>query len=194
MSKVFTTAAHRIADDRALQSGIIAVDGPSGAGKSTFADSLVSRLTELGRHCLLIRTDDYATWDEPASWWPELERHVLAPYRRSHDVAYRPRVWVDGVPHPGPERRLPWAPLLILEGVTSARRAIASRLDRALWIEGPDPVERLERSVASDGEDQRDHLAAWQRFEHGWFAVDDTRSRCEILKPGCDVPTAPGRG
>lgn len=173
-------AAHRVAEE--LRSGIVAIDGPSGAGKSVFADAVVARLTELGRRSILVRTDDFATWEQPAAWWPELERDVLAPYGRSHDVTYRPRVWSDGVASPGPERSLRWAPLLILEGVTSARRAIAGRLERALWIDGPPAAERLARTVARDGEDQRALLAAWQRFETGWFAVDGTRERCEVVR------------
>ncbi len=28
--------------------------------------------------------------------------------------------------------------------------------------------------MARDGEDTRPHLAAWQRFERGWYAVDLT--------------------
>lgn len=176
-------AAQRIADDDGLRSGIIAIDGPSGAGKSSFADALVGRLHERGRRTLLIRTDHYATWDEPASWWPELERDVLAPFARSHDIDYRPRVWVDGVPRIGPVKLRRWAPLLIIEGVTSARQAIADRLDRAFWLDGPSPEERLARSVARDGEAEREHLAAWQRWEQGWFAVDRTRERCDVVEP-----------
>ena len=162
-----------------LRAGIVAIDGPSGAGKSGFADTLVAHLKGLGRRSVLIRTDDYATWRRPAAWWPEFERDVLAPFSRSHDVTYRPRVWDGDDAVPGPPTTVRWAPLLIVEGVTSARRSIADRLDRAFWIEGPGPAERLERSVARDGESQRALLADWQRWEGGWFAVDGTRARCE---------------
>ena len=174
-------AAHRIADTGDLTSGIVAIDGPSGAGKSTFADALVAVLADRGRPAVLIRTDDYATWDDPASWWPELERDVIAPFRRNHDVAYRPRVWIDGVPRLGPVQLVRWAPLLIVEGVTAARSAIADRLDRAFWIDGPDSAARLSRAVGRDGEESRPLLAAWQRFEEGWFAVDGTRDRCDLV-------------
>lgn len=176
-------AARRLAESGGLTDGIVAIDGPSGSGKSTFADALSARLADLGRKPLLIRADDYATWDDPAAWWPEMEADVLAPFARGRDVAYHPRVWVDGLPYPGPVQRLRWAPLLILEGVTSARRAISGRLDRGFWLDGPSAPERLARAVARDGEDQRPFLAAWQRFEDGWFAVDGTRDRCVVLRP-----------
>ncbi|MFT3716286.1 MAG: hypothetical protein QM774_10155 [Gordonia sp. (in: high G+C Gram-positive bacteria)] len=162
-----------------LRSGIVAIDGPSGAGKSSFADALTADLMALGRRFVLIRTDDYATWDRPAAWWPEFERDVLAPFGRSHDITYRPRIWSGATAEPGPPTTVRWAPLLIVEGVTSARRRMADRLDRAFWIGGPSAPERLERSVARDGEDQRDLLAAWQRWEDGWFPIDGTRDRCE---------------
>jgi len=173
--------ARRLAADPDLRAGIIAIDGPSGAGKSSLADALVAELTEQGRPPLLIRTDDFATWDEPAGWWPELEHDVLAPFARSHDISLRPRVWTDGRATPGPRTWLSWSPLLIIEGVTAARAALASRLSHAYWLDGPDRAERLERAVARDGEDQRELLRAWQRFEDGWFAVDGTRERCEVL-------------
>lgn len=181
VSAALVSAAHRVAEAGELRNGIVAIDGPSGSGKSTFADVLLGRLAQLGQSAMLIRTDHFATWDDPASWWPELEVDVLAPFRRSHDVAYRPRVWIDGSARPGPVHTLPWAPLLILEGVTAARAEISDRIDRALWLDGPDAAERLCRTVARDGDDQRALLRAWQRFEDGWFAVDRTRERCEIV-------------
>ncbi|MFT3660394.1 MAG: hypothetical protein QM809_03055 [Gordonia sp. (in: high G+C Gram-positive bacteria)] len=179
-----TEAARAAIESNGFRNGILAIDGPSGSGKSSFADALVARLAELGRPPLLIRTDDYATWDRPASWWPELERDVLTPFSLGHDIAYRPRVWHCGEATVGPVRRRAWSPLLILEGVTSARRVLADRVDHAFWIDGPSAPERLERTVTRDGEAQRPLLAAWQRFESGWFAVDGTRARCDVIDFG----------
>ncbi|MFZ2509584.1 MAG: hypothetical protein WAW85_00625 [Gordonia sp. (in: high G+C Gram-positive bacteria)] len=178
------SAAHRLAETGDLRSGLLAIDGPSGSGKSTFADALVGRLAELGQQTMLIRADHFATWDDPASWWPELEIDVLAPFQRSHDISYRPRIWDGSFAWPGPAQTVPWAPLLILEGVTAARAEVCGRAERMLWLDGPTAPERLDRTVARDGADQRERLAAWQRFEEGWFAVDRTRERCEIVDVG----------
>ncbi|UCZ88782.1 (d)CMP kinase [Gordonia sp. WA4-43] len=164
-----------------LDAGIVAIDGPSGAGKSTIADLLVADLRARGVGVTLVRTDDFATWDDPVAWWPELETDVLHPFTRRRDYRYRPRVWQDGVPAPGPRVWIEWQPLLIIEGVSSARRRIADRLSHALWLDGGTPSERLERTVARDGEDARGHLQAWQEFERGWFGVDRTRERCVVL-------------
>ncbi|WP_019201768.1 uridine kinase [Tsukamurella sp. 1534] len=163
--------------------GTVAVDGLSGAGKSTYAQGLVEELRAAGARTALVRTDDYATWDDPVAWWPRMVEEILLPFSRGWDAHYRPMVWRDGTPRPGPEVRLPWAPLVVIEGVSSARRSFARRLGLALWLEGGTAAERLERSVARDGEAEREHLRRWQEFESGWFAVDGTRERCVPIAP-----------
>lgn len=176
-------ALDAVLDDLAgeMVSGIVAVDGPSGSGKSTVADALVAKLRCRGTGVVLIRTDDFATWDNPVAWWPELETDVLHAFIRRHDYTYRPRVWHDGVPEPGPRVWVRWEPLLIIEGVSSARRRISDHLTYALWLDGGDAATRLERAVARDGEESRPMLERWQQFERGWFAVDRTRDRCRVL-------------
>lgn len=164
-----------------MSSGIVAIDGPSGSGKSTVADTLLRKLQERGTGVVLIRTDDFATWEEPASWWGQLEDDVLHPFIRRRDYRYRPRVWVDGIPGPGRPVWYRWEPLLIIEGVSAARSRIADRLTYALWLDGGSAQERLERTVARDGEADRENLQRWQEFERGWFAVDRTRARCRVL-------------
>lgn len=164
-----------------LRSGIVAIDGPSGAGKSVFADRLVSALHERGVHAVLVRTDDFATWDDPVAWWPELEADVLHAFVRRRDYRYRPRIWVDGHPEIGSRVWYRWEPLLVIEGVSSARRRIADRLTYSLWLDGAPAGERLARAVARDGESSRPYLQRWQQFERGWFAVDRTRDRCRVL-------------
>ncbi len=164
--------------------GVIAIDGPSGAGKSTYARRLVDDLRADGARVALVRTDHYATWDDPVSWWPQLLEEVIEPLARGRDAFYRPLVWRDGVPSPGEEVRLPRAPLIVIEGVSSARRSFADGISLALWLDGGTAAERLERAVARDGEDCRAELRRWQEFERGWFAVDGTRERCVSVAPG----------
>ncbi len=163
--------------------GIVAIDGPSGAGKSTYAQRLVDDLRSDGAGVALIRTDHYATWDDPVSWWPQLVDEVIDPLVRGRDAFYRPMVWRDGVPTPGEELRVPRASLIVIEGVSSARRSFADRLSLGLWLDGGSAGERLERAVARDGEESRAELVRWQEFERGWFAVDGTRERCIVVEP-----------
>ena len=164
-----------------LISGIVAIDGPSGAGKSTVADALVTKLRARGTGVVLVRTDEFATWDNPVAWWPELEADVIHSFVRRRDYRYRPRVWIDGRPEIGSRVWYRWEPLLVIEGVSSARAAVADRLTYSLWLDGVSAADRLERAVARDGEQSRPYLERWQQFERGWFAVDRTRERCRVL-------------
>lgn len=168
--------------------GLVAIDGPSGAGKSSLAAALVARAVASARAAgrvdppvALISTDFFATWDNPVAWWPELERDLLGPLLRGDSARYRPLDWSAGDPRPGPLRWLDWAPLVIVEGVSSARRSIAPRLDLALWVEGADSDTRLARALARDGAAIEPQLRDWQAFERGWFAVDGTRARCQVI-------------
>ncbi|TWS20728.1 hypothetical protein FK529_05160 [Tsukamurella asaccharolytica] len=163
--------------------GIVAIDGPSGVGKSTYARRLVGDLRAGGARVALISTDHYATWDDPVSWWPQLVDEVIDPLVRGRDAFYRPMVWRDGVPTPGEEMRVPHASLIVIEGVSSARRSFADRLSLGLWLDGGTAAQRLEWAVARDGEESRAELMRWQEFERGWFAVDGTRERCVAVEP-----------
>lgn len=168
--------------------GVVAIDGPSGAGKSTYAQRLVDDLRADGNRVALVRTDHYATWDDPVSWWPLLIEEVIDPLTRGRNAFYRPMVWRAGVPSPGDELRLPWAPLIVIEGVSSARRSFADRISLGLWLDGGTADQRLERAVARDGEESRAELVRWQDFERGWFAVDGTRERCVVVERSVAAP------
>jgi len=155
---------------------LVAIDGPSGSGKSVFADTLV---TDLG--ATLIRTDDFATWDDPVSWWPRLVDGVLEPLSAGRLGRYRRTEWTDGHPHPGDHVEVPVPETLVIEGVSAGRRSIRPRLSFLLWCELADSGERLDRAVARDGPAAQKHLLAWQSFERGWFAVDGTRDSADHL-------------
>ena len=159
---------------------LVAIDGPSGSGKSVLADALAQQLRDAGIGTALVRTDDFATWDDPVSWWPRLVDGVLTPLERNRPGSYRRTEWVDGTPGPGAMITIPVPQVLILEGVSAGRRSIRAKLTTLIWCELPDAHERLERAVARDGEACREPLRAWQRFEDGWFAVDDPRSAADV--------------
>lgn len=155
---------------------LVAIDGPSGSGKSVFADQLVE---ELG--ATLVRTDDFATWDHPVSWWPRLVDGVLEPLSAGKPGRYRRTEWTDGRPHPGDHVDVPVPETLVLEGVSAGRRSVRPLLSFLFWCELTDSEKRLDRAVARDGADARKHLLAWQSFERGWFAVDGTRDTADYL-------------
>jgi hypothetical protein len=159
---------------------LLAVDGPSGAGKSTLAAAV---LAELGTRAELVSTDAFATWDDPVAWWPQLAAGVLAPLARGRPGEYRRVDWTSGEPRPGELVRVGVPEVLVLEGVSSGRRAVRSRLSQLCWIEGGTEQQRLARTVARDGERSRAELRRWQLFERGWFAVDGTRAAADHRLP-----------
>ena len=63
-------AAIRASDAPAgVKTRIVAVDGAGGAGKSSLAELLARRLD-----APIVHTDDFASWENPVDWWPELRR------------------------------------------------------------------------------------------------------------------------
>jgi hypothetical protein len=148
---------------------IIAVDGPSGAGKSRYAAAL-------GRPT--VPTDHFATWDDPVAWWPRLVDGVIRPLLRGEPGRYRRMDWSGGRPVLGPEVVVEPTEVLVVEGVSSGRRAAAPWLSQLVWVEAADA---LERAVARDGEASRADLVRWKEFELGWFQVDGTRERADLV-------------
>ena len=172
--------AVRAAPPRLGRVRLIAVDGPSGSGKTTVADRLLTALTAAGEAAGLVRTDHFATWDEPFDWWPRLEAEVLAPVVAGRPVSYLAMDWTGGGPVPRRPVTLPPVGVLILEGVSSARRTLADRLSLVVWVEHPDRALRTERAVARDGDAIREPLRRWQADEDAWFAADGTRDRADL--------------
>ncbi|WP_278314396.1 uridine kinase family protein [Lolliginicoccus levis] len=162
----------------------IAIDGPSGAGKTQFARALKRELEQQGTSTVIVPCDAFATWDNPVAWWPILEEAVLAPLAHGKRSSYQAVEWIDSTPVPGPWHAVPVPEVLIIEGVSSARRSITARLTASAWIGWGDDHARLEAAVRRDGEECREHLQRWQRFEHGWFPIDGARHRADIRVTG----------
>lgn len=158
---------------------VLAIDGPSGSGKSTLAAAVVATLRERGVPTALVSTDDFATWDDPVSWWPRLREGVLDRLALGLPGRYRRMDWTTGVPELGPVVDVPVPSVLVLEGVSAGRASVRPKLSYLCWVEDPDSTARLERAVARDGETSRPHLIAWQSFERGWFSVDRTQPHAD---------------
>ncbi|MPZ82218.1 MAG: uridine kinase [Actinophytocola sp.] len=155
---------------------LVAIDGPSGSGKSTLAGAVAAEL-----HAPVVSTDDFATWEDPVSWWPRLVGGVLAPLTAGRPGGYVRTEWTNGRPHPGATVTVEVSDVLVLEGVSAGRRSIRPRLSALIWCEVTGRAERLARAVARDGEASREPLIAWQDFEEGWFAVDGTKAAADHI-------------
>ena len=78
----------------------------------------------------------------------------------------------------GAEVVVPPTEVLVVEGVSSGRRAAMPWLSQLIWVEAEDG---LARAVARDGEASRAELLRWKEFERGWFQVDGTRERADLV-------------
>lgn len=164
---------------------LVAVDGPTGSGKSTFAGRLAAAL---GERAAVLGTDHLLDgWADTVTFWPRLEASVLAPLRAGRAGAYHPYDWYAGrfadrtVPVPVPD-------VLVLDGVTSARRAVAAELSLAVWLAMP--YDRsVARAIARDGEWARTELEAWHAREAAHFAADGTAARADLVVDGAPTQT-----
>lgn len=169
----------------------VAVDGGTGAGKTTFAKRLADALRATGATVEEVHTDDLLDgWDDMVTFWPRLERDVLARLRNGQPGSYRRYDWHAGrfaepaVPIPVPD-------VLMLEGVTSARRVIRAELALAVFVVAPRDL-RLARSLARDGAELRPHLLRWLTAEEAHFAADRTVEAVDVLVDGApDGPHDP---
>jgi uridine kinase len=162
---------------------LVAVDGPSGSGKTTFAARLAAAVRAVGASVAVVNTDDLLDgWDDMLTFWPRLEEWVLGPLRNGRPGAYRTYDWHAGRFSDG-WRAVPVTDVLVLEGVTSARREIRADLTYLVWVTAPEEL-RVARSLARDGADTREALLAWTRAEATHFAADATESAADVVVEG----------
>ncbi|PXX54075.1 cytidylate kinase-like protein [Nocardia tenerifensis] len=155
---------------------LVAIDGPGGAGKSTLAG-------RLARECdaVVVPTDSFASWDNPLNWWPRLETQVLQPLGRDEAARYQRYDW---------DRRVlaEWHDIepggvVVLEGVSSARAIVRSRLSLSVWVDTPRDL-RLDRGLERDGSAARALWDRWMADEDVHFANDETRSSADVIVSG----------
>jgi acetylornithine deacetylase/succinyl-diaminopimelate desuccinylase-like protein/uridine kinase len=162
---------------------LVAIDGPAGSGKTTFAGRLVPALAATGATVRLVHTDDLLEgWDDALTFWPRLRGWLLDPLAEGSSGAYRLYDWRaarfhhDWITVPVPE-------VLVIEGVSTARREVRHRLSLAVFlVAGGD--ERLARGVLRDGEELRPQWLRWMAAEREHFAADRTGADADLLVDG----------
>jgi uridine kinase len=169
-------------DDERRRPYVIGVDGPSGAGKTAFAGRLAAALDGAP----VVHTDDLLDgWDDQFTFWARLEEHVLDPLRHGRPGAYERYLWHRGRFGGKPVTVQP-APVVLLEGVTSARRVIRPELSLTVFVLAP-PDLRLARALAREGGDDvafRAYLERWRSAEDRHFADDRTIAAADVVVDG----------
>jgi len=158
------------------------VDGPSGSGKSTFARVWEQVTRDRGiASVLLFSSDRMATWADPFGWFDRFDKDVLAPLAAGRPGRVQLTDWSSGTPRPGGWLDVPVMDVLLLEGVSAGRSALGRRVGVSVWVEVAGRADRLERSVARDGQASRVNLAHWQDAEDAFFALDRPAERADFL-------------
>jgi uridine kinase len=160
---------------------LVAVDGPSGAGKTSFADRLAKELD-----APVVHTDDLLDgWDDQFTFWTRLEEWVLDPLRHGRPATYERYLWHRGCFGGKPVTVEP-EPVVLLEGVSSARRVIRPELSLAIFVLAPPDV-RLSRALAREGGDDvafRAYLERWRAAEDRHFTDDRTAESADLVVDG----------
>jgi uridine kinase len=160
---------------KGVKTRIVAVDGAGGAGKSSLAHWLAQ---ELGAQ--VIHTDDFASWENPVDWWPDLLELALKPLAAGRPARYTPATW-------GGEERdalhIESGGTVVLEGVTASRKAFRPYLAYAIWIETPRDV-RLQRGLERDGADARRQWEAWMEAEDRYVEAERPAEHADIVLRG----------
>ncbi|GIG91924.1 uridine kinase family protein [Plantactinospora endophytica] len=173
------------------QTRLVAVDGPSGAGKTLFAGRLAVALDAATARVEpvtpVVHTDDLLDgWADQFTFWSRLDEWVLAPLRAGRPGRYHRYDWTLGRFEPG-WTVVPPAPVVILEGVSSARTLIAPELALSVFVTAPARLCR-DRALARDGAALVPQLTVWRRGERAHFAADRTVERVDLVVDGAAGP------
>jgi len=176
---------------RGMATKIVAVDGPGGAGKSTLAERLAA---ELGG-APIIHTDDFASWDNPVDWWPDLIEQALQPLAAGLPARFTLTTWG------GPARAsrvVEPSEIVILEGVSASREAFRPFLTYSIWIETPrdlrlrrgldrDHRVRIALGLEPDPEQASANWRQWMAAEDEYVARERPQAHADRVVSGCST-------
>jgi uridine kinase len=154
---------------------IVAIDGQGGAGKSSLAALLARELD-----APIVCTDDFATWQNPLDWWPDLIAHALEPLAAGRPATYQPTSWGD---EEEPPVTVEPTDFVVLEGVTASREAFRPYLAYSIWIETSREV-RLRRGLERDGAEARAQWEEWMEAEDRYLERERPAERADRVLRG----------
>jgi uridine kinase len=157
---------------------LVALDGRSGTGKSTIAQAITSRVEGI-----ILVSDDFYSGGNDDAWsglsarekvdqvidWQRMRAQVLEPLLAQkpaswHPLDFQPQIgwigWKDQTV------KLEPAPVILLDGVYSARPELSDLVDLAVLVEADDEVRR-KRLVIREGQ------AFMERWHKLWDGAED---------------------
>ncbi len=152
---------------------LLCIDGPAGSGKTTLANQVAAL-----SGARVLRMDDlYPGWSGLFSVDPHV-LGILEPLAAGQPGRYRRYDWpTDAYAE---EHVVDPTDLLILEGVGSGNRRWSAWSRLLVWVETNAEV-RLERGLARDGAEVREHWMAWMADEQRLFTAERTRDRADLV-------------
>jgi uridine kinase len=142
-----------------------------------FADRLAKRLD-----APVVHTDDLLDgWGDQFTFWTRLEERVLLPLRNGRTAQYQRYRW-ESAGFEGEPVRIEPADVVVMEGVSSARRVIRPELSLAVFVTAP-PGLRWTRVLARDGTADvafPAYVERWRAAEDRHFAADRTAEFAEV--------------
>ena len=129
----------------------------------------------------IVHADDFASADNPINWWPRLRDQVIESLASGRRARYQRYDWTT-------ESLAEWidldpTPIVLVEGVTAARKEWRHHLAFIIWIDTP-RSERLRRGLERDGHDALDDWEAWGAAEDQHYEADPTRRHADIVVDG----------
>lgn len=135
----------------------------------------------------MIRTDDFASFDNPTNWWPLIIEHVFKPIEQGQRLLSYPRSswWPDHKPEPVENQAV--TKTMILEGVSSLRKEFRPYIGFGIFVDAPEAIciERgINRDLASNTDTRENLTILWQKWldeERKYIETDNPKGYADLI-------------
>ena len=166
------------AQPRCGDTTVVAIDGRSGAGKTTLALGVAADLRSYGTTAIVHMDHLYPGWDGLGESSEILATRVLGAISRASSAAYAQWDWEAG----GWDGTVVLEPtdFLVIDGSGSSVGPARQYAAVGVFVDA-DPMLRMSRGLARDGDTYRPHWQRWAAQEDAIFAADDTRANADLV-------------